>query len=48
MLAGPLVAGGRRSEAAELLSKMRPGRDGMLATLLDDFVAMLAEQDSAG
>jgi predicted secreted hydrolase len=44
----PLVAAGRRTEAAELLSKMRPGRDGMLATLLDDFVAVLAEQDSAG
>jgi predicted secreted hydrolase len=44
----PLVAAGRRGEAVELLSKMRPGRDGMLATLLDDFVAVLSEQDSAG
>jgi hypothetical protein len=44
----PLVAAGRRGEAIELLSKMRASRDGMLATLLDDFVAVLSEQDSAG
>lgn len=44
----PLVAAGRRSEAVELLTKARPGQTGVLATLLDDLVAVLSVDESAG
>jgi hypothetical protein len=42
----PLVANGRHSEAVALLTKVQPGQNDMLATLLDDLVALLSE--SAG
>jgi predicted secreted hydrolase len=44
----PLVAAGKRGDAIELLGAMRHGRDGMLATLLDDFAGVLSEQESTG
>ena len=40
----PLVAAGRRDEARELLTKVRPGQNGMLATLLDDLIGVLADR----
>ena len=43
----PLVAAGRRSEAVELLTKVRPGQKDPLATLLDDLIAVLSETESA-
>jgi predicted secreted hydrolase len=44
----PLVAAGRRREAVELLTKMRSGQNDTLATLLDDFIAVLSDLQSAG
>jgi predicted secreted hydrolase len=43
----PLVAAGRRRDAAELLTKVRSGQTEPLATLLDDLIAVLSEEDSA-
>jgi hypothetical protein len=43
----PLVAAGRRRDAAELLAKVRSGQTEPLATLLDDLIAVLSEEDSA-
>lgn len=42
----PLVAAGRRREAVELLTALRPAQTGLLATLLDDLVAVLSGQES--
>ena len=42
----PLVAAGRRREAVELLTAVRPAQTGLLATLLDDLVAALSGQAS--
>ncbi len=39
----PLVAAGRYDAARELLTKVRPGQHGTLATLLDDLIAVLAD-----
>lgn len=39
----PLVASGRRAEAAELLTKLRPGQQGLAATIIDDLAAALSE-----
>jgi predicted secreted hydrolase len=38
----PLVAASRRSEAAELLTRMLPAQNDMLATLLEDLIAALS------
>jgi hypothetical protein len=38
----PMVASGRRGEAVELLAKVQPGQNDLLATLLDDLVAVLS------
>lgn len=43
----PLVAAGRRGEAVELLTAVRPSQTGALATLLDDLVAVLSADESA-
>lgn len=43
----PLVAAGRRRDAVELLTAARPGQTGLLATLLDDLVAVLSVDESA-
>ena len=43
----PLVAAGRRRDAAEVLAKVRSGQNDPLATLLDDLIAVLSEEDSA-
>lgn len=43
----PLVAAGRRRDAVELLTAARPGQTGLLATLLDDLVAVLSVEESA-
>jgi len=43
----PLVASGRRSEAVELLNKISSGRNGTLATVLEDLIAVLSETASA-
>jgi predicted secreted hydrolase len=43
----PLVAAGRRDEARELLTKVRPGQEEPLATLLDDLIAVLSQEASA-
>jgi hypothetical protein len=42
----PLVAAGRRREAVELLIAVRPAQTGVLATLLDDLVAVLSTDES--
>jgi predicted secreted hydrolase len=39
----PLVAAGRRGAAVELLTAVRPAQNDMLATLLDDLIAVLSE-----
>ncbi|MCV6970022.1 secreted hydrolase [Mycobacterium bohemicum] len=44
----PLVAAGRRGEAAELLSALAPLENDLLATLLDDLIAALSAGSSAG
>lgn len=44
----PLVAAGRRGEAAELLSALAPAENDLLATLLDDLIAALSAGSSAG
>jgi hypothetical protein len=41
------VAAGRQRDAADLLAKVRPGQNEPLATLLDDLIAVLSEEDSA-
>jgi hypothetical protein len=43
----PLVAAGRRDEASELLTKVRPGQNGTLATLLDDLIGVLSQDEAA-
>ena len=43
----PLVAAGRRSAAVELLSKVSAGQTGMLATVLEDLIAVLSTKESA-
>lgn len=43
----PLVAAGRRRDAAELLANVRSGQTEPLATLLDDLIAVLSGEDSA-
>jgi hypothetical protein len=43
----PLVAAGRRSAAVELLSKVPAGQTGMLATVLEDLIAVLSTKESA-
>jgi predicted secreted hydrolase len=43
----PLLAAGRRRDAAELLAKVRAGQTDSLATLLDDLIAVLSQDDSA-
>lgn len=42
-----LVVAGRRGEAVELLTEVRPSQTGALATLLDDLVAVLSADESA-
>lgn len=42
----PLVAAGRRRDAVELLAAVRPTQTGVLATLLDDLVAVLSADPS--
>jgi len=42
----PLVAAGRRDEARELLTKVRPDQDGTLATLIDDLIGVLSQDDA--
>ncbi|CNH78952.1 putative secreted hydrolase [Mycobacterium tuberculosis] len=42
----PLLAAGRRTEARELLIKVRPGQNGMLATLLDDLIGVLSQDEA--
>jgi predicted secreted hydrolase len=44
----PLVVSGRRGEALEVLTKVRPGRKDPLATILDDLISVLSEDGSAG
>ncbi|GFG91923.1 lipocalin-like domain-containing protein [Mycobacterium bourgelatii] len=39
----PLVSSGRRAEAAELLTKLRPGQQALAATIIDDLVTALSE-----
>jgi predicted secreted hydrolase len=43
----PLVASGRRSEAAQILTNLRSGQKDLVATILDDLIAVLS-QDEAG
>jgi hypothetical protein len=43
----PLVAAGRRGAAVELLNGALPVQNDMLATLLDDLIAVLSEGQSA-
>jgi hypothetical protein len=43
----PLVAAGRRDQARELLTKVRPGQNGSLATLLDDLIGVLSQDEAA-
>jgi hypothetical protein len=42
-----LVASGRRSDAAELLTKLRSDQKDPLATILEDLIAVLCEKESA-
>jgi hypothetical protein len=42
----PLVAAGRRDEARQLLTKVRPGQKDPLATLLDDLITVLSREES--
>jgi len=42
----PLVAAGRRDEARQLLTKVRPGQKEPLATLLDDLITVLSREES--
>jgi hypothetical protein len=42
----PLVAAGRRDQARELLTKVRPDQNGMLATLLDDLIGVLSQDEA--
>jgi hypothetical protein len=42
----PLVAAGRRSEAVELLTGVRPGQKDTLATILDDLIAVLSVESA--
>ncbi|CAM2909903.1 secreted hydrolase [Mycobacterium intermedium] len=39
----PLVSTGRRTEARDLLMKLRPGQQGSVATIIDDLVTALSE-----
>jgi predicted secreted hydrolase len=43
----PLVAAGRRSDAVQLLRGVLSGQNAMLATLFEDLVAVLSEDESA-
>lgn len=43
-----LLAAGRRSEAVGLLTTVRAAQEGYLATLLDDLIAVVSDQESAG
>ena len=43
----PLVAAGRRSAAVELLSKVSAGQTDMLATVLEDLIAVLSTNEPA-
>jgi hypothetical protein len=40
------VAAGRRDQARELLMKVRPDQNGMLATLLDDLIGVLSQDEA--
>ena len=42
----PMVAAGRRAEARELLAKVRSGQNGSLATLLDDLIGVLSQDEA--
>ena len=42
----PLVAAGRRDQARELLMKVRTGQNGSLATLLDDLIGVLSQDEA--
>jgi hypothetical protein len=42
----PLVAAGRRSEAVELLTGVRPGQKDTLATIFDDLIAVLSVESA--
>ena len=39
----PLVAAGRRGEAVELLTGVRPSKTTSLATILEDLIAVLSD-----
>ncbi len=44
----PLMAAGRRREAVELLTNVAPVENDTLATMLDDLIAALSEEESVG